>query len=167
MTIKGGKKTIVVFSLITALCLIFMAMKIKTGRKSIREKAKSFKAKKYPAENLTPQKKTKIKPIVIKHKPAFSKPKSLNAKDWDAYSRELFTKMKSEMSPEFQKKMAKELKRRERPETEENVKKLEKYIENLQKEVLSGPLNKKKKEKLKKLLEVQGKYRAMEELFLK
>jgi len=167
MTIKGKRKIILLISLITVLGFIFAAVKARQGKKNIPTETKIHKTTNVPTEGPAIQKENRIKPIVIKHKPAFSKPKSLNAKDWDSYSEKLFAKMKSEMSPEFQKKMAKELKSRERPETEENVKKLEEYIKNLQQEVSSDPLNKKKKEKLEKLLEVQGEYRAMKELFLK
>jgi hypothetical protein len=108
-----------------------------------------------------------IEPIVIKEDTFFDdKPESMVPGDWDTYNKKKIAKMKAETSPELLKKLQEEFKERQNPDVEQNMKRLDAQIEKLQRKISADSSDVEGKERLKSLLDVQAKFKYLQEMFI-
>jgi ribosomal protein S15P/S13E len=167
-----NKKVVFIISssiLIISLCVIYFEIKTineppSSTVGSLRSIPPSIKTPSLPEQ--LPQQKQRIQPIVIKEEDIFNKkPVSLEPEDWDAYNRNLLEKIHSETSPGLRDKLIAERQERDSPDTEENLARLQEEIEKLREKLAADPSDAQTKETLMKLLNIQSKFKYLQELF--
>jgi len=163
-------KLILTILIVTAVISFTMAG-IKTFRKySLKTGEKPGSSQ--PAVQSFPKKKplkleSKIRPLVRNDDSFFdNKPQSLNPAHWDFYNRKVIEKMKAQTSPELLEKLRQEFRERQNPDVENNMTRLNQEIEALQEKIASGAGGRESRERLQQLLDMQSKFKYLQEMFM-
>lgn len=113
-----------------------------------------------------PNAKKRIKPIVVKTTDIlYQKPQSLEPNDWELYNKAVLEKLKAETSPELYQKIVNERKKRDNPEAAANLEKFNAEVQTLQKHLSVNPSDQEAQKRLRKMLDVQSKFKYLQELF--
>ncbi|UCD14811.1 MAG: hypothetical protein JSV34_03535 [Candidatus Omnitrophota bacterium] len=163
----GNKKILISVLVILSLLVLILGIRYTKSRlshKEVKEKQPSIE-KTIPVQKKVYEKRLKIKPIIVREEPSMRKPDSIEAGEWNLYSQEVVSKIKSEMSPQLIEKIIEERNKRKDPGVEENIKKLDEEISRLQEEAVKSG-DRETREKLRKLLDVRSKYKYLQENFL-